>query len=91
MGDMPLFAAAAEKGEFWAENRKDEKAIVRQYAQNIGFIGRPLRLSLMMEAPVVQNDIKDNFRSRHVEDIGCSENDVLGVLSFGKALCTFQG
>jgi len=88
-GDMPVFLAPAEKRKLWAENGKDKKAVCRQDAQDTGFIGSPVYLSLMMEAPVVENDIESRILWRQTEDIRYSKNYSLGSLFLGKTLGTF--
>jgi len=89
LGNVPVSMAAAEKGEFWAENGEDKKAAGGQDVQNSGFISRPIRLFLMMEATVVQNDIKCGLRSRQMKDIGDVKNDSFGPLYFGQTPSPF--
>ena len=56
--DMPGSATAAEKRELRAEDGKDVEAIGKHDSQNAGLIGGPIRLFLVMEAPIVKNNIK---------------------------------
>jgi hypothetical protein len=89
--DVPVPMAAAEHGKNRAEYRKDKNAAGRQNAQNTGLIGQPVRLFLMMEAAVVQDNVEWDFWGRQTEDIRCSKSNPPETLLSGKAPGALDG
>jgi len=55
------------------------------------FLWRPIHLSLMVEAPIIQEDVKRGFRGRQMKDISCSKSYTLDPLFSGQAPGALDG
>jgi len=91
LGDMPLPTTPVEKAELRAENRKDKKSGRGQDSPKARLISRPIRLLLMMEAPIIKDNVERLVRRGQTEYVRQAKNDSPSLAGLGQELSASDG